>query len=170
MVTQENTTWPAMAVQIDQARVNTWLATAAHDDDGVTTVVKLWPPLPGTDVTPTVVDWYAQWATRAVAILPRSPSATLLDSLRAERVDLQLADGVGMAAAQGTFADLLTAGRLAIIGRPELTEAARLADVRRTAGSYALDPYSGVEPLIACQLAVWVLSNGNFYDVLDSIG
>jgi hypothetical protein len=164
---QEITWWPAAAVQIDQARVNTWMATAAHDDVG--TVVKLWPPLPGTDVTATIVDLCGQWQTQEVAINPRSPSATLLDPLKGEGVRLRTADGIGMAAAQGKFADLLNAGRLAIIGRPELTEAARLAEVRRTAGAYAIDVYAGVEPLTACQLAVWALTDDLDYDIMKSI-
>jgi hypothetical protein len=167
MTMQEITTWPAAAVQIDQARQHTWVATAAHDDGLV--VVKLWPPLPGTDVAATLSGWCTSLGVQLVGISPRSPSATLLDPLTGEGVRLQLADAVGMATAQGRFADLLNAGRLSIIGRPELTEAARLAEVRRTAGSYALDGYAGLEPLVACQLAVWVLADDLGYDLLDSI-
>lgn len=167
---QEITTWPAAAVQIDQARQNTWLATAAHDDDGMT-VVKLWPPLPGTDVAATVSEELHGWRTQAVGVNPRSPSATLLEPLKGAGIRLQHADGVGMATAQGRFADLLNADRLSIIGRPELTEAARLAEVRRTAGSYAIDVYAGVEPLVACQLAVWTLGDDQLdYDISKSFG
>ena len=68
------------------------------------------------------------------------------------------ADAVGMATAHGLFLDGLNAGRLLIIGRPELSEAAKPAEERRLAGSFAVDGYQGVEPLIACELAVWVLA------------
>jgi hypothetical protein len=122
-------------------------------------VVKLWPPLSGTDVARKLSRWCTDLGVLVTAINPRSPTATLLDPLSREW-RLELADGVGMATAQGRFADLLNAGRLSIIGRPELTEAARLAEVRRTAGSYALDGYAGLEPLVACQLAVWAVEGG----------
>jgi hypothetical protein len=153
MTKQEITVWPAAGVQIDQARAKTWVATAAQDRGQV--VVKLWPPLSGTDIASTLSPWFERLGVELVGINPRSPSATLLDPLTGDGVQLQPADGVGMATAQGRFADLLNAGRLSIIGRPELTDAARLAEVRRTAGSYALDGYAGLEPLTACQLAVW---------------
>jgi hypothetical protein len=153
MTKQEISVWPAAGVQIDQARVKTWVATAARDQGRV--VVKLWPPLSGTDVAETLSSWFGRIGVRSVGINPRSPSATLVDALTSDGVLLQAADAVGLAAAQGWFTDLLNAGQLSIIGRPELTEAARLAEVRRTAGSYALDGYAGLEPLAASQLAVW---------------
>jgi hypothetical protein len=157
MATQEITVWAAASVQIDQARQNTWLATAARDDAGVT-VVKLWPPLPGTDVAAAITAMLEEWGTDRLAINPRSPSATLMQPLEAAGVRLQMADGVGRATAHGLFSDLLNSGRLAIIGRPELDAAARLAEQRRLAGSVALDAYQGgVEPLLSVQLAVWAL-------------
>jgi hypothetical protein len=158
-VKTEITRWGAAAIQIDQARKHTWVATAAHDDQGQV-VVKLWPPLRGTDVAKTVSRWCESLGVLATAIAARSPSATLLEPLSRE-LRLVLPDGVGLATAQGQFADLLNAGRLSIIGRQELTEAARLAEVRRTAGSYALAGYAGLEPLVACQLAVWALECGH---------
>jgi hypothetical protein len=74
--------------------------------------------------------------------------------------NLRPVDAVDMQAAHGRFLDLIHARRLNLTGPRELTRAARLAEERRLAGASALDGYAGAEPLLACELAVWVYDTG----------
>ena len=160
--TTEITVWPGMGVEIAADRRRTWVARAASLADG-RVVVELLDPIPGTGdaAVPLLVSWSGQWMVDTIALDPRSPSATLLDPLKAGGMSLRLADAIGMATAHGAFQDLLAAGRLRVRGHDALDRAAAQAQERKLAGSRAVDRYAGVDQaaLVAAELAVWVLDD-----------
>src|ERR1019366_8684990 len=100
-----------------------------------------------------------EWGIDAVAIDPRSPSATLVEPLKDHGMPLRLVDAQAMAVAHRRLVDLLAAGRLKVRGHDALDQAARQASERRLAGAQAVDRYSGADPapLVAAELAVWAL-------------
>lgn len=154
-------TWVAAGIEIAAGRQCTWAAVAGVVADTRRVVVDLQDPLPGTDVTAAIV---ALWESRQLdwlALDPRSPSATLVESLQAQSMPLKLAGTVDVATAHGRFTDLLYADRLRIRGHPALTEAVRAAESRKLAGSTAIDRYAATDPapLMAAELAVWALGD-----------
>jgi hypothetical protein len=164
------TVWPALGIEVAADRSKTWVARAAFDAERLV-VVELLDPIPGTMlVVATVAGWRTEWKAETVAIDPRSPSATLVDPLKAEGIPLKLTDAHGMAVAHGKFQDLVTEGRLLTRGHDALDQAARQAQERKLAGAQAVDRYAGADqaPLVAAELAVWALDDDAGYDVLDS--
>jgi len=134
--------WPAAGVEIAGDRSQTWVARATHLDD-VRVVVELLDPVPGTTVVVGLLGaWSVQWATRAVGIDPRSPSATLVEPLERAGLPVRSADARALAIAHGGFQDLLTGGQVKVRGHRAVDDAARLAADRRLAGAAALDRYT----------------------------
>jgi hypothetical protein len=152
----------AFGIEIASDRSHTSIACAGHGRDG-RVVVELAAYLEGTDHAGTVRDMVAnrgKGKVLAVMIDPRSPAATLVDPLKALRVDLTLADVHTMASAHGDFADQLKAGRLAIEPHPVLTAAAQHAMTRPLSGAEALErrkPTVDTSPIVAAELAVWAV-------------
>ena len=158
------TTWPACGVEVSRDRDQTWVARAAHHKDYV--VVEQLGPVAGTTaVVGLLGGWCKGWQAEAVGIDPTSPSATLVEPLRAARLPVKTTDAHNMAVAHGTFVDLLNAGRLRIRGHSALDQAARQAVERRLAGAQAVDRYQGedVAPLNSAELAVWALVSAPKY-------
>jgi hypothetical protein len=159
-MTDQQQVWPAAGVEVAADRARTWVARAAELADG-RIVVELMDPLPTTAAAP-VLEWVDAWQA-ALAVDPRSPSATLVEPLGAELGRrLHKVGAHELAVAHGVFSDLLDAGGLRIRGHYALTDAARLAATRRLAGSDAPDRYGGqtdLAPLVASELAVWVLTS-----------
>jgi hypothetical protein len=126
-------------------------------------VVHVGDPLDGTAVIGQLVALWERHDLDGFALDPRSPSSTLIESLKAEGMVLRLADAIGVATAHGRFRDLLLADRLRLTGHQALDEAAHAAEARRLAGSEAVDRYAdgGVEmaPLLAAELSVWMLGD-----------
>jgi hypothetical protein len=101
-----------------------------------------------------------QGKSKVLALLldPRSPAATLVEPLKALRVAITEASPHVVAAAHGSFADELRAGRLAIVKHPVLDAAAQHAATRQLAGAEALDrrkPTVDVSAIVAAELATW---------------
>ena len=147
----------ALGVEVSQDRLHTSVAAAARDGDRVAVVLLEY--LDGTDTAGAV----AEIAGRAVDLLgvvvdPRSPAATLIDTLKALGVDVVTPNAHEIAVAHGRFVDELRAGRLKISDHPQLAAAAQHALVRPLAGGEALDrrrPAVDPSPLVAAELAVW---------------
>jgi hypothetical protein len=159
--------WRTLGVEVAADRSKTWLARAGVTEEGKV-VAHLDDPLVGAGVAFQVAELADQLEVEAVAVDPRSPSATLVEPLQAEGVWLQQADAAAMALAQGRFKDLLRDGRLRLSGHGALDTAGRLAVERRLAGSAAIDRYKGVDvaPLVAVELAVWALGDVDHPDGL----
>jgi len=162
--------WPAAGVEIAGDRSQTWVARATHLDDA-RVVVELLDPVQGTTVVVGLLGtWSVQWATRAVGIDPRSPSATLVEPLERAGLPVRSADARALAIAHGGFQDLLTGGQVKVRGHRAVDDAARLAADRRLAGAAALDRYTGgvdLAPLVACQLATWALVTAEQFPPAD---
>jgi hypothetical protein len=157
--------WTGLGIEVAADRKATWVAQAGIRRSGHV-IVKLLDPLPGAPVAPTLARLWNDLPSPMVGIDPRSPSATLVEPLRAEGVPLRLADARGMAVAHGLLLDLLAVGRLRVRGHPALDAAARQAVSRRLAGADAIERYGGVDlaPLVAAELACWALGD------LESVG
>ena len=98
--------------------------------------------------------------------------ATFMDDASPPMLHHRRPDTSGMAVAHGRFLDWTTAGKLRHRGHRALTDAHPQAPARRAAaGAQAVDRRVDIDPapLIAAQLAVWALGDGEDYDVLDSI-
>jgi hypothetical protein len=150
----------AYGIEIAIDRAHTSIACAGRATDG-RVVVELAAYLEGTNHAGTVHDMVVSRGRShvlAVMIDPRSPAATLVDPLKALRVELTLADVHTMASAHGDFADQLKTGRLAIEPHPVLTAAAQHALTRPMSGAEALErrkPIVDTSPIVAAELAVW---------------
>jgi hypothetical protein len=149
----------ALGIEISTDRQHTSIAVAGRAQDG-RVVVELASYLEGTNHAGTVRDMVVSRKSRVLAIMldPRSPAATLVDPLKALRVELTLADVHTMASAHGDFADQLKTGMLAIEPHPALTAAAKHAMTRPLSGAEALErrkPVVDTSPVVAAELAVW---------------
>jgi hypothetical protein len=154
----------AFGIEIAVDRTHTSIARAGRGRDG-RVVVELAAYLEGTNHAGTVHDMVAtQGKPKVLAVLldPRSPAATLVEPLKALRVDITEASPHVVAAAHGSFADELRAGRLAIVKHPVLDAAAQHAATRQVAGAEALDrrkPTVDVSAIVAAELATWAALN-----------
>lgn len=122
--------------------------------------VELLPLVDGTDAAPALAQLAARLALSVVAIDPKSNAATLVEQARAAGLPVECPDAAGMALAHGTFADLMTAGRLHHHNQDVLTAAVRGAEQRRLAGAVAIQRYGSTvdpAPAVAAELAVWAL-------------
>lgn len=149
----------AYGIEIAADRTHTSVACAGRGRDG-RVVVELAAYLEGTNHAGTIRDMVANRKSRVLAVMidPRSPAATLVDPLKALRVELTLADVYTMASAHGDFADQLKAGRLTIEPHSALTDAAKHALTRPLSGAEALErrkPIVDTSPVVAAELAVW---------------
>jgi hypothetical protein len=156
----EQQVWPAAGVEVAGDRACTWIARAAESGGLVT--VELLDPVPGTvTVLELLPGWRTLWRTAGIGVDPRSASATLVEPMRKAGLPVKLADAHGMAVAHGRFRDLVAAGDLRIRGHDALDAAAARAVERRLAGAVAVDRYAAADPapLVAAELAVWVLAN-----------
>jgi hypothetical protein len=150
--------WPALGVEVAADRARTWVVRAAEAGERVT--VELLEPVPGTfAVLEMFPGWCTGWQVAGIGVDPRSPSATLAEPMAKAGLPVKLADAHAMAVAHGRFRDLLAAGGLRIRGHDALDTAAARASERLLAGSQAVDRYAGADlaPLVAAELAVWVL-------------
>jgi hypothetical protein len=151
----------ALGVEIAIDRSHTSLVSCGRGRDGRLVVELTY--LDGTDHASTIRDVVGRRPRRevlAVILDPRSPSATLLEPLRALRVDVTEASPHVVAAAHGDFVDELKAGKLAIEPHPALTAAAQHAMTRPLAGSEALErrkPSVDTSPIVAAELATWAM-------------
>jgi hypothetical protein len=152
----------ALGVEIAIDRGHTSIARAGRGGDG-RLLVGLAAYAVGTDHASVIRDMVAtrgKCEVLAVMLDPRSPAATLVEPLKALRVDITLADTHTVAAAHGDFADLLRAGQLAIEPHPALNAAAQYAMVRPLGGAEALErrkPAVDTSPIVAAELAVWAV-------------
>jgi hypothetical protein len=150
----------AYGIEIAVDRSHTSVACAGRGTDG-RVVVELAAYLEGTDHAGTVHDMVlSRGKSKVLGVLidPRSPAATLVDPLKALRVEYTLADVHTMASAHGDFADQLKTGRLAIEPHPVLTTAAQHALTRPLSGAEALErrkPIVDTSPIVAAELALW---------------
>jgi hypothetical protein len=122
--------------------------------------VELLPLVEGTDAAPALAELARRYALGAVAIDPKSNAATLVEPARAAGLVVACPDAAGVALAHGTFADLITAGRLRHHNQDLLTAAVRGAEARRLAGAEAIQRYGTAAdpaPAVAAELAVWAL-------------
>ena len=153
--------WVAAGVEIPADRSCTWVAFCGVSRLTHRVVAELQEPLAGTQVTAALVAMWEHAGLDWLALDPRSPSSTLIETLAAESMPVKLADTIGVATAHGRFADLLYADRLRLRGHGALDEAMRQAEARRLAGAVAIDRYTIGEmgPLMAAELAVWALGD-----------
>lgn len=150
----------AYGIEIAVDRTHTSIACAGRGGDG-RVVVELASYLEGTAHAATIRDLVlsrGRSKVLAVMIDPRSPAATLVDPLKAMRVELTLADVHTMASAHGDFLDQLKTGTLIIEPHPALTAAAKHAQTRPLSGAEALErrkPIVDTSPIVAAELACW---------------
>ena len=167
MAKTEAPKWIGAGVEISGDRKYTWVALAGVSARTRRVVVELQAPVGGTRAAPVLTALWERWDLEWFALDPRSPSSTLIESLRVGSMPLKLADTIGVATAHGRFADLLHADRLRIRGHPALDEAVRSAEARRLAGSTAIDRYAPVvdmAPLMAAELGCWALGDPELAD------
>lgn len=93
----------------------------------------------------------------AVAVNPKSQSATLVGALAEIGILVKQPTAEDMAVAHGKFLDLTNDGGLAHLDQKPLTDAVRAAQQRPLSGASAWDPKVQVDqsPLVAATLAVW---------------
>jgi hypothetical protein len=158
-------------VEVAAHRRLTWVALCGVSSKTKRVHVEVGDPLGGTAVTGQLVALWERHGLDGFALDPRSPSATLTDALKAEGMVLGLPDAAGIAKAHGMFADLLFADRLRITGHPALDDAVQSAQARRLAGGAAVDRYADgatdMAPLLAAELAVWLLGDPETAEGID---
>lgn len=100
---------------------------------------------------------YAKHDPVAVAVNPKSQSATLVKQLAEVGIVATQSSTDDIAVAHGEFLDLVNDGALEHLDQPPLTAAVRAAQQRPLAGANAWDPKVQVDqsPLVAATLAVW---------------
>jgi hypothetical protein len=103
-----------------------------------------------------------RYGLAAVAIDPKSNAATLIAPAERAGLPVKTPDANDVAVSLGTFADLMTAGKLRHHNQAQLTTAVRFAEARRLAGAAALQRYGtavDAAPAIAAELSVWGLGD-----------
>lgn len=100
---------------------------------------------------------YAKHDPVAVAVNPKSQSATLVKQLAEVGIVVAESSTQDIAVAHGEFLDLVNDGGLEHLAQKPLTDAVRAAQQRPLAGANAWDPKVQVDqsPLVAATLAVW---------------
>jgi len=147
----------AFGAEIAESRHRCSVAKAWRDGGRVT--VKLeWYGSPAAAADVLAVFW-ARDDPVAVALDPRSQSATLVKPLAERGVLVTRLGAEDVAVAHGEFMDLATADPpgLRHLDQPEVTAAVRGAQTRPLAGARALERRVVVDqsPLTACEFAVW---------------
>jgi hypothetical protein len=100
---------------------------------------------------------YAKHDPVAVAVNPKSQSATLVKQLAEVGIIVTQLSTEDVAVAHGEFLDLVNDGGLEHLAQEPLTAAVRAAQQRPLAGAQAWDPKVAVDqgPLVAATGAVW---------------
>jgi hypothetical protein len=151
----------ALGIEVSEDRDRTSIAAAGYIDGGSEFIlVELAQYLDGTDPVGEVLRLQAERTVTAVALDPRSPSATAVEPLKAARVDLTELSTHDVAVGHGEFVDMVRAGLLRHTGQAELTAAIRHGEQRRLAGATAWERRGtavDVSPALAAEIAVWAL-------------
>lgn len=162
----------ALGVEISESRSRCSVVKAYWSGERVTVDLVWYQPPAGAPAQ--VKALYKSEKPCAVALDPRSQSATLVKPLEQLGVIVTRLGAEDVAVAHGEFLDLLDNGGLRHLNQPELTEAARGAQQRRLAGAMALERrvVADQSPLTASEFAVWaLLHHPRFapYDVMESV-
>lgn len=101
-----------------------------------------------------------KWRTE-VAVDPSSPAGSLIPQLEEAGATVVPVSGREMAQACGSFADMVSEGKLRHLGQPDMAAAVD-AGRKRTLGDawawHRKDTSSDISPLVGATLALWVLS------------
>lgn len=148
----------ALGIEISEDRSKCAIAKAWREAPGRMAVKLVWHGPP--PVAPTVTDaLYVADDPVAVAVDPRSQSATLCAQLAELGVMVKRLGAEDVAVAHGEFMDAASAGALRHFGQAQLTAAVRGAQQRTLAGATAIERRVQVDqsPLTASEFAVWAL-------------
>jgi hypothetical protein len=150
----------AFGAEISEDRSRCSVAKAWRESDGRVAVKVVWSGAPV--VAPEVIDaLYMSEEPVAVALDPRSQSATLCAVLAEHGIVARRLGAEEVAVAHGEFMDLLSSkpAGLRHFGQPGLTAAVRGAQDRPLAGAKALERRVGTDqsPLTAAEFAVFGL-------------
>jgi hypothetical protein len=145
------------AVEISEDRKHAAIVAAGREKDGTRVLVDLvWYDHP-RDAAARLAELGAKHDPVATVVDPRSQAATLLGPLAEAGVFVTEPSTADVAAAHGTFLDLVNDGRLAHLDQPPLTAAVRAAQQRPLAGAQAWERRLVIDqsPLVAATLACW---------------
>ena len=146
----------ALGTEISEDRSRCAVAKAWREGPGKLAVKVVWhgPPHAAPDVLDAL---YVADDPVAVALDPKSQSATLDPQLAERGIIARRLGAEDVAVAHGEFLDLAATGGLRHFGQPELTAAVRGAQQRRLAGATALERrvMTDQSPLSASEFAVW---------------
>lgn len=147
----------AFGAEISENRLRCAVAKAHRPDDRITVEV-VWYDTPAR--APAFLDGrYVAEDPVAVALDPKSQSATLIKPLTERGVPVTKLSAEDVAVAHGEFMDLVTGHQLRQMDQPELTAAVRGAQQRSLAGAKAWERrvMTDQAPLNASTFAVWAL-------------
>jgi hypothetical protein len=157
----------ALGAEIGVTRQRCAVGKAYRAEGRVTVEVVYFGPPAGAAAF--IAGLYAADDPVAVALDPKSQSATLLRPLAELGVLVTRLSAEDVAVAHGEFTDLVTANGLRHLNQEELTAAVRGAQQRALAGAQAWERRVQAEqcPLNACTFAAWALLR---YEELSSPG
>ena len=145
------------ACEISEDRKHAAIVAAGREKDGPRVVVDLvWYEHPRGAVAK-LTALSTKHDPVAIVVDPRSQAGTLVKPLAEAGVLLTEPKTADVAAAHGTFLDLVNDARLAHLSQPPLTAAVQSAVQRPLAGAQALERRLQVDqsPLMAAELACW---------------
>lgn len=147
----------AFGAEISENRLRCAVAKA-YRADGRITVEVVWYDLPA-GAPAFLDDRYMTEDPVAIALDPKSQSATLIKPLGERGVPVTKLSAEDVAVAHGEFIDLVTGHELRQLDQPELTAAIRGAQQRSLAGAKAWERrvVTDQAPLNASTFAVWAL-------------
>jgi hypothetical protein len=147
----------ALGAEISVTRQRCAAGKAYRADGRVTVEVVYYGPVAGAAAF--IGERYAADDPVAVALDPKSQSATLIRPLADAGVLVTRLSAEDVAVAHGEFTDLVAAGGLRHLGQEELTAAVRGAQQRPLAGAQAWERRVAADqaPLNACTFAAWAL-------------
>lgn len=147
----------AFACEISEDRKHAAVVAAGREKDGPRVVVDLvWYDHP-RGVVAKLAELAEKHDPVATVVDPRSQAGTLMRPLAEAGVFVTAPATADVAAAHGTFLDLVNDGRMAHLDQPPLTAAVRAAQQRALAGAQAWERRVVVDqsPLVAATLACW---------------
>lgn len=147
----------AFGAAISEDRKHGAIVAAGREKDGSRAGVDLvWYDHPRLLVR-RMDELYMKHDPVAVAVNPKSQSATLVKALADVGIVVVEMKAEDVAVAHGEFLDLVNDGRLAHLDQRPLTDAVRAAQQRPLSGASAWDPKVAVDqsPLVAATGAVW---------------
>jgi hypothetical protein len=158
----------AFGAEISESRQRCAVGKAYRGDDGRVTVEVVFYDSPA-GAPAFIAGRFAEDDPVAVALDPKSQSATLLRPLAELGVLVTRLSAEDVAVAHGEFTDLVAANGLRHLNQEELTAAVRGAQQRALAGAQAWERRVQVDqcPLNACTFAAWALLR---YEELSSPG